>query len=156
MTRTCWLLPSTTLFLPVIAALLGILWLPWAALSWRLLSGELTPRRLAAALIVVPAGWVLVEATRLWAALGGPWGLLGASQWRAPSLLASAALGHVWLVSYLIVAANVCVTALVEAPKWRTRVAATVVAAAVVAVGPIWFALEPAPRGVATLSVAVI
>ena len=151
-----WLLPSTTVFLPVIAALLGLLWVPWAALAWRLLSGELTPRRIAAALAVIPAGWVLIEAARSWSALGGPWGLLGASQWRAPPLLASAALGGVWLVSFLIVAANVGVTGLVEAPVWRTKVTAAVVVAAVVAVGPIWFALEPPPRGAATLSVAVV
>jgi apolipoprotein N-acyltransferase len=151
-----WLLPSTTVFLPVIAALLGLLWVPWAALAWRLLSGELTPRRIAAALAVIPAGWVLIEAARSWSALGGPWGLLGASQWRAPPLLASAALGGVWLVSFLIVAANVGVTGLVEAPEWRTKVTAAVVVAAVVAVGPIWFALEPPPRGAATLSVAVV
>jgi len=151
-----WLLPSTTVFLPVIAALLGLLWVPWAALAWRLLSGELTPRRIAAALAVIPAGWVLIEAARSWSALGGPWGLLGASQWRAPPLLASAALGGVWLVSFLIVAANVGVTGLVEAPVWRTKVTAAVVVAAAVAVGPIWFALEPPPRGAATLSVAVV
>ena len=151
-----WLLPSTTVFLPVIAALLGLLWVPWAALAWRLLSGELTRRRIAAALAVIPAGWVLIEAARSWSALGGPWGLLGASQWRAPPLLASAALGGVWLVSFLIVAANVGVTGLVEAPVWRTKVTAAVVVAAVVAVGPIWFALEPPPRGAATLSVAVV
>ena len=151
-----WLLPSTTVFLTVIAALLGLLWVPWAALAWRLLSGELTPRRIAAALAVIPAGWVLIEAARSWSALGGPWGLLGASQWRAPPLLASAALGGVWLVSFLIVAANVGVTGLVEAPVWRTKVTAAVVVAAVVAVGPIWFALEPPPRGAATLSVAVV
>ena len=40
--------------------------------------------------------------------------------------------------------------------RWRTKVAAAVVVAAVVAVGPIWFALEPAPHGAATLSVAVV
>ena len=151
-----WLLPSTTVFLPVIAALLGLLWVPWAALAWRLLSGELTRRRIAAALAVIPAGWVLIEAARSWSALGGPWGLLGASQWRTPPLLASAALGGVWLVSFLIVAANVGVTGLVEAPVWRTKVTAAVVVAAAVAVGPIWFALEPPPRGAATLSVAVV
>jgi apolipoprotein N-acyltransferase len=151
-----WLLPSTTVFLPVIAALLGLLWLPWAALSWRLLSGELTPRRLAAALVVIPAGWVLIEAARSWSALGGPWGLLGASQWRAPPLLASAALGGVWLVSFLIVAANVGIAGLIAAPKLRTKVAAAVIVAAAVAVGPIWFALEAPPRGAATLSVAVV
>jgi apolipoprotein N-acyltransferase len=151
-----WLLPSTTVFLPVIATLLGLLWVPWAALAWRLLSGELTPRRLAAALVVIPAGWVLIEAARSWSALGGPWGLIGASQWRAPPLLAAAALGGVWLVSFLIVAANVGIAGLIEAPKWRTKVAAAVVVAAVVAVGPIWFALEAPPRDAATLSVAIV
>jgi apolipoprotein N-acyltransferase len=151
-----WLLPSTTVFLLVIAALLGLLWMPWAALSWRLLSGELTPLRLAAAATVVPAGWVLIEAVRSWSALGGPWGLLGTSQWRTPVFLAPASLGGVWLVSFLLVATNVAVAVGIEAPRWRVKWAATLMAAVTAAVGPVWFAVEPAPRGAASLPVAVV
>ena len=85
-----WLLPSTTIFLPVIAALLGLLWMPWAALVRHLLQRAHTARDLAAAVAVVPAGWVLIEVARSWSALGGPWALLGASQWQVPAMLAPA------------------------------------------------------------------
>ena len=151
-----WLLPSTTLFLPVIAALLGLLWMPWAMLTRRLLAAPLTGRGLVAAALVVPAGWVLVEAARSWSALGGPWGLLGASQWQSPAFLAPAALGGVWLVSYLIVAVNVALLAAVVARRWTTRTAAAAVALAGVLAGPVAYALAPAQPDVATLPIAVV
>jgi apolipoprotein N-acyltransferase len=151
-----WLIPSTTVFILAIAAVLGALWLPWAALTWRLLSGELTERRVLVALAVVPAGWVLVEAARSWSALGGPWGLLGASQWRSPVFLAPASLGGVWLVSFLVLAVNVALAVLVEMSAWRTRVAAGVAALAMAALGPIWYAVEGAPRAGAEVPIAVV
>ena len=43
--------------------------------------------------MTLPAGWVAIEAVRSWPSLGGPWALLGTSQWNQPGLLASAA-GH--------------------------------------------------------------
>ncbi len=143
-----WLLPSTTLFLPVIAAILALLWVPWATIAWRLLAAPLSLGRCAAAALVLPAGWVVAEAIRSWSALGGPWGLLGASQWRAPAFLAPASLGGVWLVSYLIVAANVAVTVLVEARRWAPRATASLVLVAAVLAGPLWFALSPRRRAI--------
>jgi apolipoprotein N-acyltransferase len=151
-----WLLPSTTVFLPVIAALLGLLWMPWAALTRHLLQRAHTARGLAAAVGVVPAGWVLIEVARSWSALGGPWGLLGASQWSIPAMLAPASLGGVWLVSYLIIAANVAVTALFQGAQVRVRALAAVLGIAAVAVGPVWFAVEPAPTGSQTMPIAVV
>lgn len=151
-----WLLPSVNVFLPAIIAVLALLWLPWAAITWRVLSGDLSAARLTGAFAVVPAGWVLIEAIRSWSALGGPWGLLGTSQWRAPAFLASASLGGVWLVSFLLVAANVAITAVLEAPRWQARSVAALMAAAAIAAGPVWFALEPTPGGAASLSVAVV
>jgi apolipoprotein N-acyltransferase len=109
-----------------------------------------------AALAVVPAGWVLIEAIRSWSALGGPWGLIGASQWRAPAFLAPASLGGVWLVSFLIIAANVAVMVMIESRTWRERSAAALAVVALLAVGPIWYSFESPPRGTARLDVAVV
>ncbi len=66
----------------------------------------MTPGRALAALVVVPSFWLLVEWIRSWQALGGPWALLGASQWQHPAILALAPVGGVWLVSFALVAAN--------------------------------------------------
>jgi apolipoprotein N-acyltransferase len=151
-----WLLPSTTLFLPVIAALLGLLWMPWAALARHLLQRTQSPWELAAAVAVVPAGWVLIEVARSWSALGGPWGLLGASQWQTPTMLAPASLGGVWLVSYLIVAANVAVLLLFQCRQLRMRALAAMFGLVSVAVGPAWYGIEAAPSGAQTVPVAVV
>ena len=64
---------------------------------------------LLTAVVVVPSAWVIAEAVRSWERLGGPWALLGASQWNQPATLASASLGGVWLTSFLIVAVNTAV-----------------------------------------------
>src|SRR5262249_58717930 len=77
-----WLMPSTGPFLPAIAGLLALPWIPWSVAAWWLLAAPVGGRRLAAAVLVLPAGWVAIEAVRSWSSLGGPWGLLGASQWR--------------------------------------------------------------------------
>jgi apolipoprotein N-acyltransferase len=151
-----WLAPNTGPLLVVLAAGLSLLWLPWSAVVWSLLSGPLSGRRLVTSLAVVPSGWVLLEAVRSWSALGGPWGLLGASQWRSPMFLAPASLGGVWLVSLLVVAVNVAFVVVIRADGARLRAGAVVGALAVLAVGPLWYHLEPAPRGSASLQVAVI
>ena len=69
---------------------------------------------------VVPAVWVLAEAVRSVPVLGGPWGVLGLTQWNAPLLGEAAALGGVWLLGLLVVAVNVALTAVV-APPGGTR-----------------------------------
>ena len=51
-------------------------------------------RRLAVSLVLVPSGWIVIEAIRSWQSLGGPWGLLGASQWNVRPTLSLAALGR--------------------------------------------------------------
>ncbi|MGW7272864.1 apolipoprotein N-acyltransferase [Streptomyces sp. NPDC054864] len=110
-----WLLPSLHVFTLVIAALLGLLWAPWGWLVRRLLGGVLTPGRTAAALVVLPSGWLMVELVRSWEGLGGPWGLLGSSQWQVEPALRLMSVGGVWLVSALIVTLNTAVAALVAA-----------------------------------------
>ncbi|MBT2906435.1 apolipoprotein N-acyltransferase [Streptomyces sp. McG8] len=126
-----WLLPSLHVFTFVIAALLGVLWAPWGWLVRRTLGGSPSARRVAAALLVVPSGWLTIELIRSWQGLGGPWGVLGASQWRVEAALRLASVGGVWLPSFLVVALNVAVAVLVairrhprpEQTGERTRIA---------------------------------
>ena len=75
----------------------------------------MTALRALAALIVVPSYWLLIEWIRSWQGFGGPWALLGASQWQHPVVLALASVGGVWLVSFAVVAANTGLTILVAA-----------------------------------------
>lgn len=110
-----WLLPSLHVFTLVIAALLGLLWAPWGWLVRRLLGGPATPGRTVAALVVLPSGWLMIELVRSWEGLGGPWGLLGSSQWQVDPALRLASVGGVWLVSALIVVLNTGVAMLVVA-----------------------------------------
>ncbi|MFJ7066072.1 apolipoprotein N-acyltransferase [Streptomyces sp. NPDC101115] len=149
-----WLLPSLHVFLPVIAALLGLLWLPWARLVRAMLRGTPSPRRAAAALFVVPSGWLLIELVRSWQGLGGPWGLLGASQWQVPAGLRIAAVGGVWLVTLLVVAVNTAVALLVAVPRLRQVAVAGLVGCALVA-GLAWWAGAP-PRGAGSVRIAVV
>jgi apolipoprotein N-acyltransferase len=60
-----------------------------------------------AALALVPGAWVAGEYVRSWQGFGGPWGLLGASQWNQPAVLSLASVGGVWAVGFLLVAVNV-------------------------------------------------
>ncbi|MFF1380916.1 apolipoprotein N-acyltransferase [Streptomyces sp. NPDC058308] len=112
-----WLLPSLHVFTVVIAALLGLLWAPWARLVRRYLGGAPTAGRATAALVVLPSAWLMVELVRSWEGLGGPWGLLGSSQWQVPPALRLASVGGVWLVSALVVAVNTGVALLVVAVR---------------------------------------
>lgn len=114
-----WLLPSLHVFLLVLAALLGLFWAPWGWLVRRLLHGTPGPGRLAAAVLLVPSGWLMVELVRSWEYLGGPWGLLGASQWQVTPVLRLASVGGVWLVGFVVVAVNTALAALVALPAAR-------------------------------------
>jgi apolipoprotein N-acyltransferase len=151
-----WLLPTTGPFLAVVAAALGLLWVPWSIAAWWLLSGRPCMRRTVGAMLALPTGWVLIETARSWSSLGGPWGLLGASQWKMPALLSSASVGGVWLVGLLIVLSNVAVTTAVIAASPRVRVVAALVAAAAVGVGPLGYALQSPPQVDRVLRVAVV
>jgi apolipoprotein N-acyltransferase len=116
-----------------------------------------TPGRLAAALALVPSAFVVGEALRSWEGLGGPWGLLGASQWNDPALLAVAALGGIWGLSFLLVAVNVAVAAAV-APgvPGATRALAAVAAAALPLAALGFWAWRPAPPSAGTVRVAFV
>jgi apolipoprotein N-acyltransferase len=114
---------------------------------------------------------VVIEAVRSWSSLGGPWGLLGASQWRVPALLAPASLGGVWLVSFLVLVANTAVAAAVGVRGARPAAAAVAVAGLAVAAGPLWYwaqgywaqgdwaqgyGVQAPPAGTASATVAVV
>lgn len=146
-----WLLPSLHVFLFVLAALLGLLWIPWALIVRELLGR--TPRP-GAALVLVPAGWLLSELARSWQGLGGPWGLLGASQWQVPAALRLASAGGVWLVGLLVVAVNCAVVLLVAVPEARVPAVAGVTGCAVLT-GVVWL-WAPRPEVSGTLRVAVV
>jgi len=156
-----FLLPKVGPFMVPLAMLLAALWLPLGWLAWALLGGGAPappgPGRLAAALVLVPSAFVAGEAVRSWDALGGPWGLLGASQWNAPALLSVAALGGVWGLSFLLVAVNLAVAAaLGRGVPGVTRALAAVAAAALPLAAVGFWALRPAPPEAGTATVAFV
>jgi apolipoprotein N-acyltransferase len=180
-----FLFPAVGLFMVPLAMLLGLCWLPVGWLARVLLGGAAdpdppvpgaptgrvaqprnaaaglstgpTPGRLAAAMVLVPSAFVVGEALRSWDALGGPWGLLGASQWNAPALLSVAALGGVWGLSFLLVAVNVAIAAaLGRGVPGPTRALAAATAAALPLATLGFWALRPAPPPAGTATVAFV
>lgn len=149
-----WLLPNLHVFILLLALLLGALWAPWGLLVRALLGGAPGGGRCAAALILVPSGWLMVELVRSWQYLGGPWGLLGASQWQVPPALRLASIGGVWLVSLLVVAVNTALAELVARPAARLpAVAGLLVCALATTVAWFW---APVPRPAGTVRIAVV
>jgi len=150
LTNQYWLFPSAGPLLVVLALVVGVLWFPWGWAAQRLLPGE--PLRVLAAVVVLPSAWVLAEAVRSWHHLGGPWAPLGASQWNHPATLASASVGGVWLVSFLVVAVNTAIVAAIVLRSWRAAALPVVL----VALGPAWFWWGPAPTPGSTVRVALV
>jgi apolipoprotein N-acyltransferase len=154
-----FLFPTVGPFMVPLAMLLAVLWLPLGWLAWALLRGAGRPgsRRLAAAMVLIPSAFVAGEALRSWEALGGPWGLLGASQWNAPALLSVAALGGVWGLSFLLVAVNVAVAAAVgRGVPGPTRATAAAAAVALPLAALAFWSLRPAPPPAGTVRVAYV
>lgn len=152
-----WLLPKVGPFALPLAFLLGALWLLWGCLAWRLLRPPVTPVRLVAALVVVPSAWVTVEALRSWEHLGGPWALLGTSQWRTAPVLAFAAWGGVWGLSLVMVAVNVALAVAVGPRTGRAlRAGALAAALGVLAAAVALGALGPRPTPPGAVAVAVV
>ncbi|MGW0468252.1 apolipoprotein N-acyltransferase [Streptomyces sp. NPDC003027] len=148
-----WLMPSLHVFILVLAALLGLLWVPWGWLA-RAMLGDGPPGPRAAALLVLPSGWLLIELVRSWEGLGGPWGLLGASQWQVAPALRLASVGGVWLVTLLVVAVNTAVVLLVSAASTRLTALVGLVVCALT-VGVVWWGVGP-PQEQGTVRVAVV
>lgn len=153
LTTQYWLAGSAGLLLPVLAAGLGALWLPWGWLAHRLLAAPVGGGRATVALVALPSAWVAAEVARSWPPLGGSWAPLGASQASQPVTLASASLGGVWLTSFLVVAAN---TALAGLLAGGGRLGALTCLAMSVAVGPLWYLLGPDPGAGPVLRVALV
>ncbi|MGC5543226.1 apolipoprotein N-acyltransferase [Streptomyces griseus] len=149
-----WLMPSLHVFIVLLAALLGLLWAPWGLLVSRLLGGSPSAPRAVAAVVVVPSGWLMIELVRSWEGLGGPWGLLGASQWEVAPALRVASVGGVWLVSLLVLAVNTGVALLIAAPAARTTAGVLLVVCAL-SVTAMW-AWAPRPTGDGTVRIAVV
>ncbi|MGY6019343.1 apolipoprotein N-acyltransferase [Streptomyces spinosirectus] len=149
-----WLLPSLHVFIFLIAVLLGALWAPWGWLVRRLLGGSPGPGRVLAALAVLPSGWLAIELVRSWQGLGGPWGMLGSSQWQVEPALRLASVGGVWLLSFLVVAVNVSVAVLVSVRESRMpAVAGLVATAAATSAAWVW---SPRPDVDGRVRIAVV
>src|ERR671919_1188182 len=124
-----WLMPSLSVFALPLVLVTGLVWLPWGLVAWWLLRAPRSAGRAAAAIVAVPAAWVLVEYARGWERLGGSWGVLGTSQWQVLPGLAVAALGGGWGLSFLLVATG---TALAMVVRPGTGLGARLGAAVVV------------------------
>ncbi len=160
-----WMAPEIGPAVLLVGAVVGVLWVPFGVAAWKLLRPPVTWPRALAALVVVPSCWLLTEWLRSWQALGGPWAVFGVSQWQHPAVLALAAVGGVWLISFALVLANVAIVLVIEAlPRvmpgatWRPGLAVLGVAAAVASVGagPLAFALTPASPAAREVTVAMV
>jgi apolipoprotein N-acyltransferase len=151
-----WLAPNIGPALLLVAIVLGACWAGVGVSAWALLRPPMTSRRSLAALVVVPSFWLLVEWIRSWQALGGPWALLGASQWQHPAILALASVGGVWLLSFALVAANTGMVILVRAPRAAIRALGAAAALIAAGAGPLVFALTPPVRPAGQVTVALV
>jgi apolipoprotein N-acyltransferase len=159
-----WLAPEIGPGVLLVAAVVGVLWVPFGVAAWKLLRPPVTWPRALAALVVVPSCWLLTEWLRSWQALGGPWAVYGVSQWQHPAVLALAAVGGVWLISIALVMANVAIVLVIGSlPRlgpsgFRPGLAVLGALAAVASVGagPLAFALTPASPAVRQVTIAMV
>lgn len=100
--------------------------------------------RAAAALLVLPSSWVLIDWIRSWQGIGGPWAVYGASQWQHPVVLALAAIGGIWLISLALVISNVGIVIALTAARWTGRALGLAATALAIAAGPAAYALTAA------------
>ena len=160
-----WMTPEIGPAVLLVGAVIGVLWVPFGVAAWKLLRPPVTWPRALAALVVVPSCWLLTEWLRSWQALGGPWAVFGVSQWQHPAVLALAAVGGVWLISFALVLVNVAIVLVIgvlprvtPGATLRPGLAVLGVAAAVASVGagPLAFALTPASPAVREATVAMV
>jgi apolipoprotein N-acyltransferase len=173
-----WLIPNLGPGLLLIAIVLGAPWAGIGYAAWRLLRGQAAQsrrepaaaeaqeaswrerargllrvpgpsvRQAAAALVVLPSIWVVTDWIRSWQGIGGPWAVFGASQWQHPVVLALAAVGGIWLISFVLVAANTAITIALTGAGWPVRAVGLAAAVVAVAAGPAAFALTAAEYSV--------
>jgi apolipoprotein N-acyltransferase len=164
-----WMAPEIGPAVLLVAAVFGVLWVPFGVAAQKLLRPPLSWPRALAALVVVPSCWLLTEWLRSWQALGGPWAVFGVSQWQHPAVLALAAVGGVWLISFVLVLSNVAIVLLLQSlPRvgaavlpgaaWRAGLVGLGVAAALASVfaGPLAFALTPPSPAVRQVTIAMV
>jgi apolipoprotein N-acyltransferase len=150
-----WLIPVTGPFVVPLAMTLAILWIPWGRIAWALLGTRPNPARLAGALLLVPSAWVVAEYLRSWDRLGGPWGLLGATQWQNRTLLAVVSIGGVWLLSYVLVAGSVALAAaLLPGEDRKAPVIAVAAAVLLIAAASAYSIVQPEPEPAGSFAVA--
>ena len=109
-----WMTPEIGPAVLLVGAVVGALWIPFGVAAAKLLRPPVTWPRALAALVVVPSCWLVTEWLRSWQALGGPWAVFGVSQWQHPAVLALAAVGGVWLISFALVMVNVAIVLVLE------------------------------------------
>jgi apolipoprotein N-acyltransferase len=159
-----WMTPEIGPAVLLVGAVIGVLWIPFGVAAWKLLRPPVTWPRALAALVVVPSCWLLAEWLRSWQALGGPWAVFGVSQWQHPAVLALAAVGGVWLISFALVLVNVAIVLAIGAlPRVFTTpvrppiaVLGAAAALASVGAGPLAFALTPASPADRQATVAMV
>jgi apolipoprotein N-acyltransferase len=164
-----WMAPEIGPAVLLVGAAFGVLWVPFGVAAQKLLRPPLSWPRALAALVVVPSCWLLTEWLRSWQALGGPWAVFGVSQWQHPAILALAAVGGVWLISFVLVLANVAIVLAIESlprvgaavlpgASVRPGLAGLGVAAALASVGagPLAFALTPPSPAVRQVTIAMV
>ena len=164
-----WMAPEIGPAVLLVAAVFGVLWIPFGVAAQKLLRPPLSWPRALAALVVVPSCWLLTEWLRSWQALGGPWAVFGVSQWQHPAMLALASVGGVWLISFALVLANVAIVlALASLPRvgaavlpgasQRSGLAVLGAAAALASIGagPLAFALTPPSPAVRQVTIAMV
>ena len=117
--------------------------------------GPLGWTRAGLALVAVPSGWVLIEVVRSWKPFGGPWSLLGTSQWNHPAELGLASIGGAWLLSFAIMLVNTCIV-LIFTARVSVKVTAVLLGAVAVVAGPVWFATHSLPLATRELNVALV
>ncbi|HEX3311130.1 MAG TPA: apolipoprotein N-acyltransferase [Streptosporangiaceae bacterium] len=159
-----WMTPEIGPAVLLVGAVIGVLWVPFGVAAQKLLRPPVSWPRALAALVVVPSCWLLAEWLRSWQALGGPWAVFGVSQWQHPAVLALAAVGGVWLISFALVMVNVALVLAIGALPRVLEVAVrpgiavlgAVVAVAGVGIGPVAFALTSASPVARQATIAMV
>jgi apolipoprotein N-acyltransferase len=150
-----WLTPNLGPALLLVAIVLGAPWSGVGYAAWRLLRGPdhgsrgwrlpgppgPTARQALAAMFVLPSCWVVIDWIRSWQGIGGPWAVFGASQWQHPVVLALAATGGIWLITFVLVVVNTAIVIALTAARLPPRATGVGFALLAVAAGPVAFAL---------------
>ena len=150
-----WLAPNLGPAVLLVAIVLGVPWSGVGYAAWRLLRGPESDsrgwrlpgppgpsvRQALAAIVVIPSCWVVIDWIRSLQAIGGPWAVFGASQWQHPVVLALAATGGIWLITFVLVAANTAIVIALTAVRVPGRAIGLACALLAVAAGPVAFAL---------------